>query len=177
MRALPHMLLAGLFLMAGTAAAQGGTTQPALDDPAIVGIFDAANSWDIETGSLAESKASRQTVKSFGAMLARDHRGVQQQGRDLAKKLGVTPTPVAADFPLKKAHEETMTKLRSLSGDAFDKAFLQHEVDYHRAVIDAINSTLKPAIKNAELKALVEKVAPAFEAHMRQAQELLKQIQ
>lgn len=177
MRALAHTLVATLFVVAGVAAAQSGPSQPALDDPAIVGIFDAANTWDIETGSLAESKASRATVKSYGAMLARDHRGVRQQGRDLAQKLGVTPTPVAADFPLKKAHEETMTKLRSLSGDAFDKAFLQHEVDFHRAVIDAINTTLMPAIQNAEVKALVQKVAPAFEAHMRQAEQLLKQMQ
>lgn len=175
MRALAHTL-AAVFLVAGSAAAQGGTAQPALDDAAIVGIFDAANTLDIETGSLAESKASRATVKSFGAMLVRDHRGVRQQGRDLAQKLGVTPTPVPADFPLKTAHDETMTKLRSLSGDAFDKAFLEHEVAFHKAVIDAVTTTLLPAIKNAELKAFVQKVAPAFEAHMRQAEQLLKQM-
>ena len=37
----------------------------------IVGIFDAANSWDIETGALAAERATRQDVKTFGAMLAR----------------------------------------------------------------------------------------------------------
>jgi len=35
---------------------------------------------------------------------------------------------------------------------------------------------LLPAIQNKELKALVEKVAPAFHAHMVMAQELEKKI-
>lgn len=156
------------FLAAGPAGAQS------LDDAAIVGIFDAANGWDIETGSLAARMASRETVKSFGQMLAHDHEGVRKQGRDLAAKLGVTPTPVAADFALKKNHEAAMAKLKGLSGPAFDKAFLEHEVAYHKAVIDAVTTTFLPAIRNAEVKAFVTKVAPAFDAHMRQAEALLK---
>lgn len=157
-------------LAAGLVGAQ------ALDDAAIVGIFDAANGWDIATGSLAAQKASRETVKSFGQMLARDHESVRKQGRDLAAKLGVTPTPIAADFALKKNHDAAMAKLNGLSGAAFDKAFLEHEVAYHKAVIDAVTTTFLPAIQNAEVKAFVTRVAPAFEAHMKQAEALLKQM-
>ncbi|MEW5916357.1 MAG: DUF4142 domain-containing protein, partial [Gemmatimonadota bacterium] len=144
-------------------SAQGGKT---LDDAAIVGIFDAANTWDIATGGLAAKKATRPDVKEFGAMLARDHETVRQQGRDLAKKLGVTPTPVAKDFSLLKAHDEAVKKLNGLTGAAFDRAFLEHEVAFHKAVIDAVTSAFLPAIQNAELKAFVQKVAPAFQAHM-----------
>src|SRR3954464_462566 len=64
-----------------------------LDDPTIVAIFDAANSWDIETGSLAAKNGTTKAVRDFGEMLARDHKAVRQSGRDLAAKLGVTPTP------------------------------------------------------------------------------------
>jgi putative membrane protein len=67
-----------------------------------------------------------------------------------------------------------MTRLRGLSGAEFDRAFLQHEAAFHKAVIDAVTTTLLPAIQNAELKALVVKVAPAFEAHMIAAQNLEK---
>lgn len=154
--------------------AQGPSVTRGLDDAAIVGIFDVANTWDIATGSLAASKASRKDVKDFGAMLARDHRDVQAQGRSLAARLSVTPTPVARDFPLKVAHEAAMTKLQGLSGPAFDKAFLEHEVAYHKAVVDAVTATLLPATSNAELKAFVQKVAPAFVAHMQAADALLK---
>ncbi len=169
-----RMILTAAWLAPAVLLAQGKAPAPALDDAAIVGIFDIANTWDIATGSLAASKAGRQDVRDFGAMLARDHKAVQDQGRELAATLKVTPTPVAADFPLKVAHEAAIKKLQGLSGAAFDRAFLEHEVAYHKAVIDAVTTTLLPAIRNAELKAFVEKVAPAFAAHQLAAETLLK---
>jgi putative membrane protein len=165
------LIAAAAFVPAGLMAQ---AKAPAIDDAAIVGIFDIANTWDIATGSLAAQRASRQDVKDFGAMLARDHKMVQGQGRDLAAKLKVTPTPVANDFALKVQHEAAMKKLQGLSGPAFDKAFLEHEVAYHGAVIDAVTKSFLPAIKSAELKAFVEKVAPAFVAHKQAAEQLLK---
>lgn len=100
------------------------------------------------------------------------HKAVRQQGRDLAAKLGVTPTP-PKDFAMTKDHAEAMQKLRALHGAAFDRAFLAHEVAYHKAVLDAVTTTLLPALQNAEVKDLVTKVEPAFNAHMVRAQSLL----
>ena len=146
-----------------------------LDDPTIVAIFDAANTADMETGALAEKHAASKEVRDFGAMLVRDHRMVRQQGRDLAAKLGVTPTPPKDDQSAKD-HAAAMARLRALDGAEFDRAFLQHEAAFHQAVIDAVTTTLLPSIENPELKALVEKVAPAFQAHLKMAQELEKKI-
>jgi putative membrane protein len=143
-----------------------------LDDPTIIAIFDAANSWDMETGALAAKKGTTKEVRDFGAMLERDHEAVRQQGRDLVKKLGVHPTP-PKDFALAKDHAAAMKSLRSKTGKAFDRSFLEHEVAFHKAVIDALNTTLLPALKNEEARALVTKVAPAFQAHMAAAQNLL----
>jgi putative membrane protein len=152
-----------------------GGSPSVLDDPTIVAIFDAANTADIETGTLASQRAASTEVRDFGSMLARDHKQVRQLGRDLATKLAVTPTPPADDQGAKD-HAAAMARLRTLKGEAFDKAFLQHEAAFHKAVIDAVTSTLLPAIQNAELKALVVQVAPAFEAHMIAAQNLEKKL-
>jgi putative membrane protein len=148
---------------------------PSLDDATIVAIFDAANTVDIETGALAAKRASTPAVRGFGGMLARDHKMVRQQGRDLAAKLKVTPTPPKDDQSAKD-HAAAMASLRALEGVEFDRAFLRHEVAFHQAVIDAINGTLLPAMQNGELKALVERVAPAFQAHMAMARELEKKL-
>jgi putative membrane protein len=166
---LVALLIAHALLLPARAAGQ------ALDDPTIVAIFDAANTADIETGELAVKRGSTREVREFGAMLIRDHTAVRQQGRDLAKKLGVTPTP-PADGASAKAHAAAMTSLKGKKGAAFDHAFLQHEVAFHKAVIDAVTSTLLPAIQNAEVKDLVVKVAPAFQAHMLAADALDKKL-
>ncbi|HEY2853783.1 MAG TPA: DUF4142 domain-containing protein [Gemmatimonadaceae bacterium] len=144
----------------------------ALDDPTIVAIFDAANTWDIETATLAEKKATTKDIRDFAAMLVHDHTMVRQQGRDLAKKLGVHPTP-PKDFAMAKDHEAAMKTLHAAKGKEFDRAFLQQEVAFHKAVIDAVTSTLLPAIQNQELKDLVTRIAPAFQAHMMAAQQKL----
>jgi putative membrane protein len=59
-----------------------------------------------------------------------------------------------------------MKQLKSLDGKAFDKAYMDHEVAYHQAVIDAVTTTLLPATQNAELKNLQTTVAPNFVAHL-----------
>ena len=147
-----------------TASAAEAPAAPALDDATIVAIFDAANTADIETGQLAAERGSSKTIRDFGAMLVHDHTAVRQRGRDLAGRLGVTPTPPAGDASA-AAHAQAMTQLQSRQGVEFDKAFLEHEIAFHQGVIDAVQSTLLPAIQNAEVRQLVVEVAPAFEAH------------
>ncbi|HEY5022239.1 MAG TPA: DUF4142 domain-containing protein [Gemmatimonadaceae bacterium] len=174
-RILTAASVAALFTVFGSvrpATAVAQAVAPKLDDPTIVAIFDAANTFDMETGSLAVNKGHSKAVRDFGAMLVRDHRNVREQGRELAKSLNVTPTP-PKDFALAKAHIAAMRSLRAAKGNAFDRAFLQHEVDFHNAVIDAVTKTLLPAIQNAQVKDLVTKVAPAFVAHRDRAQSLL----
>jgi putative membrane protein len=178
-RVVRHVALAAAIAVAGVTIAAstrsgslGATPRADLDDPTIVAIFDAANTWDIETGRLAEKKGTTKEIREFGAMLAHDHAMVRQQGRDLAKKLGVQPTP-PKDFAMVKDHEAAMKTLNAATGKEFDRAFLQQEVNFHKAVIDAVTGTLLPAIQNQELKALVTRIAPAFQAHMMAAQQKL----
>ena len=169
-----NILISAIALVVpGAIAAPAASAQSSkLDDPTIVAIFDAANTYDIETGQLAASRSRNAEIRDFGSMLVRDHRSVRSQGRELAKSLHVTPTP-PRDFALAKAHVAAVRKLRGLRGRAFDRAFLQHEIDFHNAVIDAVTKTLLPAIQNAQVKDLVTKVAPAFVAHRDKAQSLL----
>jgi putative membrane protein len=173
------LTLPAAFLLAAASPASRAelpAAQRALDDPTIVAIFDAANTADIETGSLAVKRAQSKAVRDYGAMMAHDHEAVRQLGRDLAKKLGVTPTPPADDASA-KAHAQAMATLRAKKhGADFDRAYMQHEVAFHQAVIDAIQTTLLPAIQNEELKALVVKVAPAFQAHLLAGQRLEKEL-
>src|SRR5688500_6888628 len=126
MRTLYGTFLAAALLLPGSLPAQSKIAAMALDDSVIVGIFDAANAWDIATGSLAATRAARKDVKDFGALLAHDHKVVLDSVRKLAAKLNTAPVPVRADFPLKVGHEAAMKKLSALSGPAFDKAFLEH---------------------------------------------------
>ena len=176
MRKSSVLLVAALTAAAVAAGAtRAAARSSALDDPTIVAIFDATNTADIETGALAAQRAQNAQVREFGRMLADVHTAVRQQGRDLAAKLAVTPTPPAGDRSAAD-HDAVMKKLRGLEGVAFDRAFLEHERAFHAAVLEALNKTLVPAIANKELKDFVVSLVPAFEAHRAGADNLLKKV-
>ena len=165
-------LVASTLVLSAAASAFAQAKPAALDDATIVAIFDAANTWDMETGALAVKKGSTQAVRDFGKQLTGDHTTVRQQGRDLAAHLHVTPTP-PKDFAMAADHQAAVKKLSALEGKAFDRAVLEHEVAFHKAVLDAVTTTLLPALKNEDVRKLVTTVAPAFNAHMVAAQNLL----
>ena len=149
------------------------TPVPQLDEAAVVAIFDLANTADIETGRLAAERAQNKEVRDYGVMLSQVHTEVRQKGRDLAKKLGVTPA-LPADDQSARNHAAVVARLNTLKGAEFDRAFLEHERAFHAAVLAAVKTTLLPAIKNSELKDFVVSLAPAFEAHQLMAEHLLK---
>jgi putative membrane protein len=109
--------------------------------------------------------------------MVRDHTSVNKQATDLAKKLNLTPEQSPTSKSLKSDGDKTLTKLRGLSGAAFDKAYIDNEVTYHEAVIKAVDDTLIPNAKNAELKALLESGRPIFVSHLEHAKELQPSLQ
>ena len=141
-------------------------------DPQIAAIVVTANQVDVDAGKLAKSKAQSPEVKEFAQRMITDHSGVNKAATELVQKLHVTPEPNATSASLKQGGDENLAKLKTLSGTAFDKAYIDHEVAYHEAVLSALDKTLIPSAQNAELKALLVKVRPAFVAHLDMAKEL-----
>ena len=135
-------------------------------DPQIAHIVVTANQVDIDAGKVAESKGSNADVKAFGKQMVTDHTGVNKEATALVTKLKVTPEDNATSQSLKKGGEDNVKNLKELSGAAFDKAYVDHEVAYHQQVLDAVDKVLIPNAKNDELKALIVKVRPAFVAHL-----------
>jgi putative membrane protein len=105
-----------------------------------------------------------------------DHSAVNKAATELVQKLHVTPEPSATSESLQQGGDQNLAKLKTLSGAAFDKAYIDHEVAYHEAVLGALDKTLIPNAKNAELKALLVKVRPAFEAHLEHAKKIQSEL-
>jgi putative membrane protein len=145
---------------------------PVPTDPQIAAIVVTANQVDIDAGRLAEGRSRSKEVREFARLMVTDHTGVNQAATDLAKKLNLTPEDNPTAQGLRKGGDENLSRLRGLSGGAFDKAYVDHEVAYHEAVLDAVDKTLTPSAKNADLKALLVKVRPAFVHHLEHAKQL-----
>ena len=110
--------------------------------------------------------------KSSASRWSTDHTGVNKSAVELVTKLKVKPEDNPTSQSLKAGGDKNVATLKALKGAAFDKAYVDHEVAYHQQVLDAVDKTLIPGAKNAELKALLVKVRPAFVAHLEHAKHL-----
>ena len=161
---------AGLITIAAAASAQQ------INDAHIAAIVVTANQVDVDAGELAASRASNAEVRTFAERMVTDHKAVNKSAVELATKLGVTPQENDTSRALKSGGEKNVAALQKLSGAAFDKAYIDHEVAYHAQVIDALDKTLIPSASNAELKALLVKTRPAFVAHMEHAKQIQRKL-
>jgi putative membrane protein len=166
------MKLSVLTITGALALSVAGVSVEGVNDAQIASIVVTANQVDIDAGKLAASKATNAEVKAFGERMATDHAGVNKAATELAAKLKVTPEDNPTSQALKAGGEKNVANLQKLSGAAFDKAYIDHEVAYHEQVLDAVDKTLIPSAKNEELKALLVKVRPAFVAHRDQAKNI-----
>lgn len=149
-----------------------GMSADGITDAQIASIVVTANQVDIDAGQLAASRATSEDVKTFARLMVTDHTGVNKAATELVTKLKVTPQDNPTSQSLKADGDKNIAHLKTLKGAAFDKAYIDREVAYHQQVLDALDKTLIPGATNAELKALLVKVRPAFVAHLEHAKRL-----
>jgi putative membrane protein len=151
-------------------ASTGTCAQQKPTDPQIAHIAYTAGQIDIEAAQQALQKSQNNDLRAFATNMERDHKAVNDQALALVKKLGVTPEDNPTSQALTKQAADKRAELAKLSGAAFDKAYIDNEVAYHKTVNSALQSTLIPAATNPELKDLLTTGLKIFQGHEQHAE-------
>jgi putative membrane protein len=149
---------------------------PKLSDPEVASVAVTANQIDVTYAAIAVEKSKNKDILNFAKTMAADHNAIIAQAVALATKLGVTPLDNAVTQKLLADAETTKKSLKAKTGKAFDKAYIDNEVAYHKAVIGAVETLLIPETENRELKDLLVTVLPALKVHLEHAQMLQKKF-
>jgi putative membrane protein len=157
-------------LMSGAAFAAGPT------DPQIAHIAYTAGQIDIEAAKQALSISKNKDVRAFANDMVRDHTAVNKQALALVKKLKVTPEDNDTSKSLTKAAAAKRAELAKLKGAAFDKAYVDNEVAYHKTVDNALETLLIPSSNNAELKSLLQTGLKIFQGHEQHAEHVAAEL-
>ncbi|WP_441504266.1 DUF4142 domain-containing protein [Bosea sp. 2YAB26] len=158
--------LAALGLLGAMSLAQAADTPT---DPQIAHIAYTAGTIDVEAAKQAIAKSKNKTVVAFAHDMVRDHEAVNKQALDLVKKLKVSPEDNDTSRALSQAATAERSKLSKLQGAAFDKAYVDNEVAYHKQVNGALQTLLIPSASNTELKGLLETGLKIFQGHEQHA--------
>lgn len=143
-----------------------------LGDAQVVNIVVAVNNNAIEAGELARSRSSNEKVKAFAHGMVGEHADVNKSITELVTRLDLTPhdSPIAKD--LKAEGEKDRAALKALTGEEFDKAYVDKTITLHQNVLDMIDNQLMPKVENQELKALLFSLFSPFSDHLRDAQQI-----
>ena len=162
--------LAAVILLAAAIAPARAADKPS--DAQIAHIAYTADNIDIKAAELALQTSKTDGVRAFANDMVRDHKAVNDKALALVKKLNVTPEDNDTSKALTKQADEKYSELAKLSGPAFDKAYVDNEVGFHKAVIGSLDKTLVPSTQNAELKNLLQTGVKIFRGHEQHAEPL-----
>ena len=151
-----------------------GQENPKLSDAEVASVAVVANQIDIAYADIAKEKSKNAEVLKFAETMTNDHKSVLEQAGALVKKLSVTPKSNDVSKKLLADAEKTKMDLMAKSGKDFDKAYIDNEVVYHKAVIAAVEGLLIPETDNGELKSLLENIVPALKTHLAHAEMVQK---
>lgn len=171
---LKHILAAAFIATLTSTAALAADARPT--DPQIAHIAYTAGEIDVTAAQQALKKSKNPEVIAFAETMERDHKAVNEQALALVKKLAVTPEDNPVSKSLSDGAAQQLTRLDTLDGAAFDKAYVENELAYHKAVNGALADLLIPSAQNAELKSLLETGLTLFREHQMHAEHLAAMV-
>ena len=161
--------LAAICMLSGASLAQEAAKPTG---PQIAHIAYTAGEIDIKAAKQALAKSRNKEVRAFAQQMVRDHTAVNKQALALVKKLKVTPEDNDTSRTLLKQADEKYSELAKLRHAAFDRAYADNEVAFHKTVDGALETTLIPSASNPELKSLLETGLKIFQGHLQHAEQV-----
>jgi putative membrane protein len=125
-----------------------------------------ANIAEMQMAQLALEKSSDGQIRHFALQMQDDHGKLQDELRQVAGQLNV-PVPTEPS----KGAAKSMEKMKSLSGDAFDQAYIKEMIKAHKeeskAFKDEARDTTSP-----QLKEMMTRDDQTIESHLQEIQQI-----
>jgi putative membrane protein len=147
----------------GDSSTGAATQKLSAADRAFIKKAAAGGLAEVELGQLAVQKAASQDVKQFGQRMVDDHSKANDQLKQVASSKGV-----AVPDKLEAKDAATKAKLEKLSGEQFDRAYMQDMVMDHTKDVSEFRTESKTA-KDPDVKSFASQTLPTLQDHLKQA--------
>jgi putative membrane protein len=149
----------------------GGTSSDASPaDKEFVSNAGMAGLAEVQMGNVALQKAQHADVKAFAQRMVTDHTKSNEELQQLTATKGLTlPAELAGE------HKAGLDHLNTLSGSAFDKAYMEHMVADHGKAVTLFENASNTA-QDADIKAFASKTLPVLREHAKLAGEVASKV-
>lgn len=120
---------------------------------------------EVEAARLGQEKATSNEVKEYARKLEQDHSKANDKLKAIAAQKNV-------DLPTDPGeHRAMLDKIKGLSGDEFDKAFMKMQVQHHKKDVSQFQKQADRAM-DSDVRSFAAATLPTLQEHLKQAQEL-----
>ena len=176
-------LLLGAMLCAACATNQNTANSPGMtgsatatvrleDDREVAMVVRVANMGEVREGSVARTRASAQAVKDFATMMVNDHKAAEDKAEATLTKAELPFVDSDLSRRLDSESGVAAQSLSNLTGDAFDRAYMDRQIAAHTEVLQTIDSTLVPKARNKDLRAVLTEMRATVAAHLEKAKQV-----
>lgn len=130
------------------------------------------NEGEVEHSTLAQTKASNESVKEFASHMITDHGAATERLATLAQQKGIAPEANRVSDTLKSVADATKARLEGLSGAAFDKGYMDAQITSHVQARALIDGTLTPAMVDPDMKRALADLRATIEGHLLDAERI-----
>ena len=183
--ALGTVLILGACATRGTTTAGGDVDLAAMGamvaespavmfaDPRIAAVSSSANQDEIQTSQLAVQRAQNAQVRQFAEMMVQEHGRLEQQAQSMLAEKRMVPVDNALSVQRKRNLQVMLDTLRSLSGAAFDREYVLHQIASHMMTLHTLDTSLIPQAQDPQLRTMLQQqVRPAVAAHLQQIKQI-----
>ena len=140
----------------------------------VAAIVTAANSGEVTVSQLGVSRATSNAVRQFAQQMVNEHTLSLQQAQALFNSIALSSSTNATSMNLTNLSIQTVNSLNAQpSGNAFDRTFMQNEVNMHQMVLNLIDNTLLPSARNGQFIQFLQTMRAEVATHLQLAQSVL----
>ncbi len=134
-----------------------------LDDAQIVEVTRTLDAAELAQARLAQRRSRHERVRKLAKHMLNGGGHLLRAGSAQRR----AASRVADE--LRARAERNLQRLELASNDAFDREFIEAQIDQHRAMLDKLNSHLIPMATTAKLRNALEQTRTLVEDHLSQA--------
>lgn len=154
---------------AATSSAPAAMAMNALPDAQFVGFAQTVNDFEIQSSQLALSKSSNALVRSYATRAVTEY---PADGQSLARNRGLAGVSYAPDENVKSLADNAMSRLNSLQGADFDRAYADAQVRVQTAAVNQFGAYSGNSNASGPLRRYAQEMLPKSQQFLEYAKRL-----
>lgn len=160
----------------GAAAAPGDSVaaapEPVYPEPEALQILRVADSARINSARAVREISQSESILEYARVMIVDHQAISALLDSALAAKQQTPTDNAVSMELRNADQQFVTDLLARDSGV-NNAYIMQEIYDHERILQLLDSAVIPSARSPETKTLLERLRPAFDAHLQRARVIL----